>query len=244
MTAELPGDSRLPRYQRLAEVLKTAIAERRWKPGDRLPSEKELAAQYGVAPGTARQAITQLAEEGLLDRRHGSGTFVRKPTFDASLFRFFRFQSEGGERRIPGSRILRREVLSAPSAVASALGLAQDAAVISISRLRLLDDQPVLAEEIWLHHAPFAALMAMDEADIGPLLYPIYDAHFDQIVARAQERLTVEAVDAAYARLLRIPPASPVIVIERLALGVDGHPIEWRRSRGRADRFRYHIEIH
>jgi len=244
VTAELMGDVRLPLYQRLAEALKSAIAERKWRPGDRLPSERELAARYGVAPGTARQAIRQLAEEGLLDRRHGSGTFVRKPTFDASLFRFFRFQTEGGERRIPGSRILRRHAMPAPSTVAHALELEPEAPVISMSRLRLLDDEPVLAEEIWLDQARFAAFVSMDEDEIGPLLYPIYDSHFGQIVARAQECLTVEAVDGVYARLLRIEPGTPVIVIERLALGVDGRPIEWRRSRGRADRFRYHIEIH
>ncbi len=242
--AQLPGDERLPLYQRLAEALKVAIAQRQWRPGDRLPSESDLATQYEVAPGTARQAISQLVDEGMLDRRQGVGTFVRKPTFDASLFRFFRFQSEGGERKIPESRILYREVLPAPSTVSNALGLEPEAPVISMSRLRMLDDDPVMAEEIWLDQKRFKSFMEMDEADIGPLLYPIYDSHFDQIVARAQEGLTVEAVDESYARLLRIEPATPVIVIERLALGFDGKPIEWRRSRGRADRFHYSIEIH
>ncbi len=111
----------MPIYQRLAETLRSTIVDKKWRPGDRLPSEKELAVQYSVAPGTARQAISQLTEEGILVRRHGSGTFVRKPTFDASLFRFFRFQDKEGEREIPESRILSREVIPAPAVVSKAL---------------------------------------------------------------------------------------------------------------------------
>ncbi|MCG8509235.1 MAG: GntR family transcriptional regulator [Rhodospirillales bacterium] len=240
---ELAGDSRLPLYQRLAEALKAEIVARVWRPGDRLPSESDIADRYAVALGTARQAVSQLAEEGLVDRRHGTGTFVRKPSFDLDLFRFFRFQTEEGERRIPESRILRREVLEAPSTVSQALGIAPKSRAISMSRLRLLDGVPVMGEEIWLEKARFEAFMDMEEAEIGPLLYPIYDAHFDQIVARAKECLTVEVADEAHARLLRLEGGAPVIVIERLALGYDGKPIEWRRSRGRADRFQYHIEI-
>ena len=244
ITLDLQGDARLPLYQRLAEALKSTIVDQKWRPGDRIPSEKELATRYNVAPGTARQAISELTEEGILERRHGSGTFVRKPTFDASLFRFFRFQDKEGEREIPESRILSREVTSAPLAVSDVLGLEPESPVISISRLRLLSGEPVIAEEVWLDHTRFEALMAMNEDDIGPLLYPLYDANFGQIVARAKEFLTVEVAGSSHSRLLCITPTTPVIVIERLALGYDGNPIEWRRSRGRADRFQYHIDIH
>ncbi len=244
ITLKLQGDARLPLYQRLAEALKSTIVDQRWRPGARLPSEKELATRYNVAPGTARQAVSQLTEEGILERRHGSGTFVRKPTFDASLFRFFRFQDKEGEREIPESRILNREVIPAPLAVSNALELEPESPVISISRLRLLSGQPVIAEEVWLDHTRFEAFMEMNEDDIGPLLYPLYDSHFGQIVARAKEYLTVEVAGSTYSHLLGISPTTPVIVIERLALGFDGRPIEWRRSRGRADRFQYHINIH
>jgi len=243
ITLELQGDARLPIYQRLAEALKLSIVDQRRRPGDRLPSEKELAIRYNVAPGTARQAISQLTEEGILERRHGSGTFVRKPTFDTSLFRFFRFQDKEGERVIPESHILKREVMPAPSAVSNALGLESESPVISISRLRLLSGEPLIAEEVWLDHSHFKTFMAIKEEDIGPLLYPLYDSHFGQIVARAKEYLTVEVAGSSYSHLLRITPTTPVIVIERLALGFDGKPIEWRRSRGRADRFQYHIDI-
>ena len=114
-------DDRLPRYQRLRDDLAARINRNEWRPGDLIPSEAELGAYYGVAIGTVRKAIDQLVSDGVLERQQGRGTFVRRARFNSSLFRFFRFQSESGERRVPQSRILRRKAMPATTAVASAL---------------------------------------------------------------------------------------------------------------------------
>src|SRR6516164_6036536 len=118
-----PFDDRLPRYQRLRDDLAARIVSNEWRPGEPIPSEAELAAHYGVAIGTVRKAIDQLVADAVLERQQGRGTFVRRARFNSSLFRFFRFQSESGERRVPKSRILRRKCVPATSAVASALRL-------------------------------------------------------------------------------------------------------------------------
>lgn len=243
MNYELSGDERLPLYQRLTESIRMAIVNQQWLPGDRLPSETDLAEKYKVAPGTMRQAITQLVQEKLLERRQGSGTFVRRPTFDSSLFRFFRFESKDGVRQIPESRIIHREVIQAPSHIQSALNVKPNAEVISMTRLRLLDNEPVMFEDIWLDYSIFNKFIEMEEEEIGPLLYPIYDSHFNQFVIRAKESLLVELADDSFAKMLRIAPKSPVIVIDRTAYGIDGKAIEWRRSRALADHFSYNIEI-
>ncbi len=239
----IPGDDRMPRYLRLAEVLKAEIIDKKWHPGDRIPSESELAKLYNVAHGTTRQAITHLVDQGLLERKHGAGTFVRKASFDSSLFRFFRFTGKGGQQRIPESRILKREIVPACTEVANALKIDEGTPVIAMSRLRLIDNEPVLAEEIFLDATRFKGFETKPESEIGPLLYPIYDTEYDQVIARATEELSVEIADAAYERILRVVPNTPVIVIERVALGYDDLPIEWRRSRGRADRFKYQVNI-
>jgi GntR family transcriptional regulator len=236
-------DQRLPRYQRLRDDIASRINRWEWRPGDLIPSEAELAAQHGVAIGTVRKAIDQLVAEGVLERQQGRGTFVRRARFNSSLFRFFRFQSESGERRIPHSRILRRKVVAAPSAVAAALSLPQGAPVISLSRLRLIDGEPLLAEEIWLPKSHFEALLALQPEDFGDLLYPLYEERCGQIVVSADENLSIELATAMQARLLRLDEGAPLIVIERLAFDLERHPIEWRRSRGPATRFHYHVEI-
>lgn len=239
----LGPDTRLPLYQRLRDQLAGQIARHDWRPGEAIPTEAELAATYGLSVGTVRKAIDCLVSEGILERQQGRGTFVRRARFNSSLFRFFRFQSESGERRVPQSRILRRRELPAPSAVASALRIAPGEGVINLSRLRLIDGVPLLAEEIWLQQSRFAAIMSIDSGEFSDLLYPLYEERCGQVVVSADEVLTVETANAMQARLLRLDAGAPLIVIERVAYDLARRPIEWRRSRGPADRFRYHAEI-
>ncbi|NVZ68010.1 GntR family transcriptional regulator [Pseudomonas costantinii] len=239
----LSSDARLPLYQRLRDQLVDQIANNRWRPGEAIPTEAVLSAEYELSTGTVRKAVDALVSEGILERQQGRGTFVRRPQFQSSLFRFFRFQGPSGERQVPESRILSVESLAAPSAVSEALGLTPEAQVIRIVRTRLLDVQPLLAEEIWLPRARFQTLLDVDLAQQGPLLYPIYESVCGQVVASAEETLTAEAVNDVYARLLQVPVNSPVVVIERLARDYAGQPLEWRRSRGHAEHFRYRVDI-
>ncbi|OPA84491.1 GntR family transcriptional regulator [Pseudomonas fluorescens] len=239
----LSSDARLPLYQRLRDHLVEQIANNRWRPGEPIPTEAVLSAEYALSTGTVRKAVDALVSEGILERQQGRGTFVRRPQFQSSLFRFFRFQGPSGERQVPESRILSVESVPAPSAVSEALGLAPSAQVIRIVRTRLLDVQPLLAEEIWLPRTRFQALLEVDLAEQGPLLYPVYESVCGQVVASAEETLTAEAVNEVYARLLQVPVNSPVVVIERLARDYAGQPLEWRRSRGHAEHFRYRVDI-
>ncbi|MFK3775229.1 MULTISPECIES: GntR family transcriptional regulator [Pseudomonas] len=239
----LSADARLPRYQQLRDHLVEQIANNRWRPGEAIPTEAALATEFDLSVGTVRKAVDALVAEGVLERQQGRGTFIRRPQFQSSLFRFFRFEAANGERAVPESRILSIEPQLAPSAVAEALGLAMDAEVIHIVRVRLLGAQPVLAEDIWLPRQTFQPLLEVALNSKGPLLYPIYEELCGQVVASAEETLTAEAVDEVHGRLLQLPPASPVVVIERLARDYAGKPLEWRRSRGHAQHFRYRIDI-
>ena len=142
-------DNRLPLYQRLRDDLSTKIAGQFWRPGEALPSEQDLASQYGVASGTIRKAIESLVQEGQLERRQGSGTFVRRPDFRSSLFRFFRYAPTEGGQSVPRSRVLELRLVKPEPAVAEVLGLGDSKRAIFLDRLRVLDDAPLLTEEIW-----------------------------------------------------------------------------------------------
>jgi GntR family transcriptional regulator len=236
-------DRRLPLYRRLRDQIAGEIMRNVWGPGAAIPTEAELAQTHKVAVGTVRKAIDLLVAEGLIERSQGRGTYVRRPSFDSSLFRFFRFQGPDGTRRVPESRILGRERRPGPIEATRALDLPDRADVLHLSRLRLIDHRPVLAEEIWLPAARFAPLMDLAVEAFGDLLYPLYEQHCRAIVASARETLSVAAVESEAAGLLGIAPGTPVVAIERLALGYDDRPLEWRRSLGPADQFRYQIEI-
>jgi len=237
------SDDRLPLYHRLRDKMIEKIMQRQWQPDTAIPTEAELTKTYNVAIGTVRKAVETLVADGLLERLQGRGTFVRRPNFHASLFRFFRHQTEGAENTIPEGRILKRTLGVPPQEVATALSLTKRAKAIKLDRLRLVDGQPVLLEEIWLPYPQFSALMNIELPDFGDLLYPLYEEKCRQTVASAHETLTVELAAPEVARQLAIPVEKPVIVIDRLALGYDRQALEWRRSRGPADRFRYQIEI-
>jgi GntR family transcriptional regulator len=236
-------DERLPLYQRLRDEMLAKIASREWQPGTAIPTENELTQLYSVSIGTVRKAVETLVAEGLLERNQGRGTFIRRPSFDGSLFRFFRYQTDNAKNKVPEGRILARTLVAPPESVAGALSLNKRAKAIRLDRLRLVDGEPVLLEEIWLPHARFGALMNIALPDFGDLLYPLYEEQCGQTVASAQETLTVESADAKVAHQLHMKAGNPVVVIDRLAFGYDRLPLEWRRSRGRADRFRYQIEI-
>lgn len=236
-------DDRLPLYQRLRDDMLARIAGGEWQTGVAIPTEIELTRLYGVAIGTVRKAVETLVADGMLERNQGRGTFIRRPSFDSSLFRFFRHQLKQGQPVVPQSRILERSLTPPPASVTAALGLAKKAQTLRLERLRLVDGKPVLLEEIWLPQAPFAALMKVEVKDFPDLLYPFYEERCGKVIASAQETLTVASADEDEARLLEIPAGQPVVIVERLALGYDRQPLEWRRSRGPADGFRYQVEI-
>lgn len=239
----LAQDQRLPLYQRLRDEMAEKITAGEWRPDQAIPTEAELTKIYGVAVGTIRKAVDVLVAEGLLERAQGRGTFVRRPSFDGSLFRFFRHLTSEGGRKVPEGRVLSRTVEPPPEHVAAELGLTAKSKAIRLDRLRLIDGLVVLVEEIWLPKARFASLLNIELADFENLLYPFYESRCGQVIASAKETLTVDSADAAVAKTLGIKEGKPVVVIERLALGFDRKPIEWRRSHGAADTFRYQIDI-
>lgn len=236
-------DHRLPLYQRLRDEIAAQIASHVWRAGEAIPTEAELAARHKVAIGTVRKAIQTLADDGLVERFQGRGTFVRRPSFDSSLFRFLRFHGPDGRHVVPESRILERVSLKGPDEVTKALQVPAGSEVIRLLRQRSIGGRPVLVEEIWLPKARFEPLLSMSDDEFGALLYPTYESRCGEIVASAEETLTVEALAPPYAAILALPAGSPVVVIERLAFDYHGDPLEWRRSRAPASTFRYHIEI-
>ncbi len=242
-TSTLGYDERLPLYQRLREEMLAKIAAGEWTPGAPIPTEAELTRQYGVAIGTVRKAVDTLVNEGLLLRSQGRGTFVRRPNFDASLARFFRQVDASGGREIPTSRILSKTLRKPSQAVVNALELGKGEQVVHMERLRMVEGRTLFHEDIWLPASRFGALMDIDPEGFGELLYPFYEQQCGQCIASAKETLTVGAADRDMAATLSIEEGAPVVTIERIALGYDRAPLEYRLTRAAAEGFRYQIDI-
>lgn len=234
-------DARLPAYARLRDTLSARIARGDWTPEAPIPSEARLAREFDVSVGTVRKAVDGLVDEGLLERRQGSGTYLRAPSFNATLFRFFAMRdSDGLPSAIPSSQLILRCAAQAPRAAADALGTAD---VIKIVRLRSLSEQPVLFEEIYIPRARFGGFENLPETVLGPLLYPIYFEHFGVLVKRATDEVSFGRASDAIAQQLRLNSGDPLAIIERTAFDIEDHAIEWRIASGNASGFRYRSEI-
>ncbi|WP_407492985.1 GntR family transcriptional regulator [Pseudooceanicola sp. MF1-13] len=235
------SDDRLPAYARLRDTLTARIASGVWTPDKPIPSEARLAREFDVSVGTVRKAVDGLVDEGLLERRQGSGTYLHAPSFNASLFRFFAMRDgDGGPLSIPQSKMILRSRADAPAEASKALGTAK---TIKIVRLRSLQDQPVLFEEIYIPCARFEGFEALPDTAFGPLLYPTYFEHFGVLVKRATDEVSFGNASDAVAQQLRIKTGDPLAVIRRTAFDIEDKPVEWRIASGSAHGFRYRSEI-
>lgn len=244
MTATLTSLDREPgqsRYGALAAALRARVVGGEWPPGSAIPAEQTLAAEHGVALGTMRRALELLAQQGLVDRVHGRGTFVRAGLTGATMMRFFRFGERAGE--VPASRILSRTVASLPAEPARGLGLARGESALKLRRLRSLGGEPCLLEELWLPLPAFEALAEGDVREWNPLLYPMYAERCGVHVHRAVDEIRFELLGAADARVLGLDAGHPCAKVVRTAFDVSGRCIEWRVSRGDAHAFHYTVSI-
>lgn len=233
-----PGQSR---YGALAAALRARVISGEWTPGTALPSEQMLAAEHSVALGTMRRALDLLAQQGLVDRVHGRGTFVRAGLQGAPMARFFRFGEHAGD--VPTSRILSRQVAVAPSEPAQALGIAKGERVLRLKRLRSFDGQPGLLEDIWLPLPAFDALLHSDPAQWGDLLYPVFAERCGVRVHRAMDAIRFDTISAAQGNWLRLAAGHPCARVTRTAFDMAGHCVEYRITLGDAYAFRYTVAI-
>ena len=233
-----PGQSR---YAALAAALRARVVAGEWPPSSALPAEQTLAAEHGVALGTLRRALELMAEQGLIERLHGRGTFVRAGLSGATMMRFFRFGDGTGE--VPASRILSRQLLVAPLGIARLLNLARGDTALRMLRVRSLSGQPCVSEEIWLPPGLLGALAVGDTSTWGNLLYPLFAERCGVYVHRAVDEITFGALTATQARQLNLPAGHPCAKVTRNAYDVSGQCIEVRFTRGDAHAFHYTVTL-
>jgi len=199
-----------------------------WKPGAVLPSEIQLAEEFGVSQGTVRKALDALAAENLVIRRQGRGTFIAEHDAERALFHFFHLVGEDGSRQLPGGTQLSCRVAKASRDEAGRLDIGRGAAVIRVRRTRDMGGVPAIFERISVPASMFPGL-----DDDGPLpntLYEYYEGRYGITIVRAEERLRAVAASEEVAGYLGFKSGAPVLEIDRIAFALDGRPAEWRVS--------------
>jgi GntR family transcriptional regulator len=236
-----PGQSR---YGKLALALRDRIVQGEWTPGEVIPAESSLAQSYGVALGTIRQALALLVEDGVLQRRHGKGTFVTKGVDGASMMRFFRFRGvDDASSEAPQSRILSSRLRTATTQEAHTFDIAKTAQVLQLERLRSLGNEPCLLETIVLPLPLFGKLVDSDTDTWDDLLYPMFQQRCGVVIQKTQDSLSFSQLNTTQAKRLKLAPSHPCVLVERHAFDMAGRCVELRTTRGDAFSFKYTAQL-
>jgi GntR family transcriptional regulator len=213
----------------------------RWRPGDRLPTERELAAHYGCSLITVRRALGELVREGRIERTRGRGTHVLRPRIERDFAEALSFTAEMQRRGLdPETRLIVARPESAGERVAEALGLGPGSPTLYVERLRVAGGEPILLEQVHLAAERFPGLLASDLEHES--LYDLLQRRYDTRIVRAREALEPVLLRAREAALLDQPRRTPALLIEGLASTADDRPVEFSRTYVRGDRTRYFIE--
>ena len=148
LDAALSAEDGLPLYLQLASLTRRCISSGLLKPGDQLPSEAELCRHFNISRSTVRQALKELAEQGLVLRRQGLGSFVAAPKLYRRSENIYSFTSEATAMgRKPGSRLLSFEIIRPSADIRRLMELRDESVeVYRFTRIRLVDEMPLMLE--------------------------------------------------------------------------------------------------
>ncbi|NJC73413.1 GntR family transcriptional regulator [Planosporangium thailandense] len=234
--------SELPFYSQLREILLDRLANE-WMTGDKLPSEADLCEYYQVSRTTVRQAVDQLAHEGLIVKVKGVGAFVADRKVDATFVqRAAGFYDEMVQQgRDITSRVLAQRVVPASVREAAQLEIPIGADVVQFDRVRYVDDEPAQIVYTRLPGARFPGFVDIDMTDRS--LYQVLAERYGCRPATGRRRVEARGADTTEASLLDVPEGSPVLVMQSLTRDTDQQPFEWFVAVYRGDRFQFDIEL-
>ena len=242
----LSPNNAIPLYQQLKDDLREKIKTGALKPDERIPSERELCEQYHVSRMTVRQALAELANEGLLYRTHGKGTFVAQPRIDQELVRVTPFESSlRSKGLIPSTKILGHKMISADYETATVLAVPLLSPLVNLTLLGMGNEQPVAFYSACSPEDVGRQMIAAAQARLARKApFSTYDLYED-LPEVDPVRLTqsFEAISAAgdLAKLLQVSPEKPLMHITTVVYADDGRPVEYRHSYYRGDMYRFHI---
>ncbi|MGH3859119.1 GntR family transcriptional regulator [Actinokineospora sp.] len=201
---------REPKYHAIAADLAAKIRSGAYRPGQALPSQRDLSAAYGVTMMTLRQALRVVEDDGLVSQQPGRGTFVTEPR---AAYQLDSLRGLAEDLREQGHTV--RTEARAPAELGAGRAL-------RIERVRLLGDRPAVHQVSWVRQPYGSLVRGVDFTQVS--LYAALSEH-DVVVHRATERLRPAVLDTEIAALLGQPEGVPVFVSDRVTYGMDGDPV-------------------
>jgi GntR family transcriptional regulator len=230
-------DSFKPLYFQLKEIFHDKIESEELKEGDMIPSENELQQIYGVSRATVRKAIELLVYDGLMDKKKGKGTFVKRRKIEEKLPVLKSFTEEMSGRDAY-KRVISVAYTKAPSGISSRMKLPPAESVLSLKRLMVVDGLPL---GILHSYIPAKFKLSLDE-DYTKSLYRILEKKGIRL-KEAEQTIEVRMATREEIRLLELAAPCPTLVIQRLAYSVNHEAVEYVKGVYRGDRYRYSCNL-
>lgn len=237
----LDGSSATPAYLQVAQGVTHLIESGKLSEGSALPSERDLSSHLGLSRVTVRQALRVLEAQGLVVRRHGSGTFVAPRRIVQPLSALTGFSEDMRARGLtPGGRVLSLEVGRPTPQEAMNLGQSPLLDVVRLKRLRTADGDPLAIEMSVLPTRLFDRV-PRERLECGSLYEVLRERGF--VPSRAMQHLRALDADAETARLLHLSEGGAVLATERVTWDANGGVLEYARSQYRGDRYDFIVEL-
>lgn len=199
-------------WQAVQTEVMSRIRNRVWKPGDLIPNEADLAAEFGCARATVNRALRAVAESGFIDRRRKAGTRVaehpvRKATLEIPIIRH-EVQARG---QTYGYALIEQTIAAPPAEVRARMTLAPDTTATKVSALHSADGEPFVFEDRWINHAAIPAVSTIDFNQISANEWLVQNAPY----SHGDIALSAQNADTDLARRLGAQPGAALFVIDR-----------------------------
>lgn len=225
-----------PMYIKIHNQIKRDVENHVYKVGDRIPAERQLAVKFGVSRMTLRQAIKTLEEEGILERRLGSGTYVASQKVQEKMSGIMSFteitQANG---QIPSSKLISYQIGKPSLSEKERLNLNPDSEVLRMERIRFADETPICYEVVTI---PYHLVENLSKDDISTHLYETLNKNGYRI-GRVTEHISAAVANENDARLLNTKKGEALITRRQVTELSNGQPFEYTRARYVAERFEF-----
>ncbi|MDA5472467.1 GntR family transcriptional regulator [Yersinia kristensenii] len=223
-------------YAEVVKCLRDRINSLEYKVGDIFPSEQKLALTLNISRNTLRKAMTVLVDEGLLEKRHGSGTYIRNKNIQPNISALKSF-SENAQQAGKNctSKVLKFMVIKSNADISSQLRINLGDQVYYIRRLRFIEDKPVQLEDTWMSVALFPDLSLRDMVNSK---FAYIEMNCGMTIAGCYETFMPVIPDKEVANLLNISLREPALQLTTQAIDINGVHLDYSLLTSNVHEFR------
>ncbi len=219
----LRQDTMTPLYVQLMNHVEASIQNGEYKPGDKIPTENEMAKAFGVSVITVRRAIAELSERGLVVKKQGKGTFVTREKYARNMKKLQSFSEMCEQMGVtPGAKMLANRLVPADEAVAKRLGVPVGSNVVYILRLRYADHDPVQIEKSYF---PLKYAFLLEARFDDNSLFDYLREHADAQVVSSEKTIELCRVNVEEAELLGVHKGDAQMLVSSTAYDKNGDPM-------------------